>query len=111
MSIYLVYAEVVAAAKAAYLDGTLQAVRPYNAAKGCLYSECCAVGAALDSVAREHFDMKGSVDCLIESGDITTDDRPALEHLQNTHDAALSSEPRFRKDKLAELRALLGIDA
>ena len=111
MSIYLVYAEVVAAAKAAYLDGTLQAVRPYNAAKGCLYSECCAVGAALAPVTREHFDKKGSVDCLIESGCITTDDRPALEHLQNTHDAALTYDPHSRESKLAELRALLNIDA
>lgn len=109
MSIHLVYSEVIAKAKAAYLDGTLQAVHQATPdGKGCSYSACCAIGASLTPDQRSDMDraMSKTIQYLLADKSITSDSNAGLIYLQAVHDRCLGPD---REPMMMQLREFLGI--
>ena len=110
MSIHLVYSEVIAKAKAAYLDGTLQAVHQATPdGIGCSYSACCAIGASLTPDQRRDMDNAKStaIRYLLAYKSITSDNDDGLIGLQAAHDLCLRG--RDREPMMMQLRRLLDI--
>jgi hypothetical protein len=87
MTIHLIAADVFAAARRAYADGTLQAVGAPT--QVCKYAGPCGIGAALDYDTAAYLDdfSNSTIDTLIESGEVTTDNPGALSWLQRAHDS------------------------
>lgn len=87
MQIHLIAADVFAAARRAYADGTLQAIAA--PAQNCNYAGPCGIGAALDAETAYYLDAYGNstIDSLIGEGVVTTDNPGALSWLQRAHDS------------------------
>ena len=87
MTIHLIAADVFAAARRAYADGTLQAVGAPT--QVCKYAGPCGIGAALDAETAAFFDnfSNSTIDDLIAQGEVTTDNPGALSWLQRAHDS------------------------
>ena len=87
MTIHLIAADVFAAARRAYADGTLQAIAA--PAQACTYTGPCGIGAALDYDTAAYFDdfSNSTIDDLIAQGEVTTDNPGALSWLQRAHDS------------------------
>lgn len=89
---HLVAAEVFAAARKAYADGTLQAVSDPGS---CTYDGPCAIGAAIPKEDRRAFELRYGgclIGNLIEGEDgVTTDNLGALIWLQTCHDTLSNS--------------------
>jgi hypothetical protein len=107
--IHLTKQQVYEAARAAYLDGTLQCLADPKA-RVCLYSGPCAIGAALSVEYRKNFDnfCGNAVMTLLADGVVTTDDPNFLQKLQSAHDGSFVFG-RNKVENRRQLRALLDI--
>ena len=87
MTIHLIAADVFAAARRAYADGTLQAVGAPT--QVCKYAGPCGIGAALDPQTAAYLDdfCDSTIDELIALDVVTTDNPGALSWLQRAHDS------------------------
>lgn len=101
-------------ARKAFDAGELQ-IQNQEDMEECLYSGPCAIGVSIPTELRSEMDYftdsrgyrtTASVDQLISSGKITTDDQEALFDLQNAHD---STDTAFFKNTLEQLEISHGL--